>query len=325
MRPEDCEPTMTPFRCDALSVRMDPLISTKGSLATLDRTLGSALGAKLTLKSGCFTRLPTDSNPTAEIAETLGPELDRTGCGVVVPAKFGEPSTGLEHMVRRSSNRIVALQPELPIDANALLSASAVELQFFGSPFRSLQANRLARWIPRMPTEISSRGEMRKKIDAIRMLTANECVIGASIVPGSIQDDVRLLLDCGIDYIHLMADAQYAFTASEGNRRLGNPDIMLHQALAVIQDANSSTKLLLSANATTAEQLYAFIDQGAFAVSIDAYVACRIPPAPAPSTDRYASVLSYRTKSATTNQWIAESINKMFEELDDLLAYTTAR
>jgi hypothetical protein len=316
-----------PSHCLPLQSRIDPLMRSnsaldlKCSLSIVDGSQHSLLGAPL------FTRATHDAMLTPSSQERLIVELHQSGIGWLSGRKTDLRlskqlvlASGADSSKARPSRRIVPINLDEPVDVESLEQAVAIELQLYGQPFQSLPASRRARWTPNLPIEVAESPQLAKKIEGLRLMSLGNSAIGAAISPGAVYDDVRWLADCGFDYFCLMIDIQYELS-SQGTLALAPLQASVEQALRGLKDSGAKTKLLLSANLRTAEEMFRWLQMGVHAICVDAYLAMNRPQEVAPPKDTYGSVLSYAMPQASTYAWVRTALSKLMLELSDCKAY----
>jgi hypothetical protein len=270
-----------------------------------------------------FTRVLCDLPLSLQQLLSLRSELSKSAIrtlqrqkGFEIASNSLEPSQ-LQVLNASIERKTIAIFPDEPIDAQSVATASAIELQLFGMPFRKLSNARLASWTPCMPIEIGSVEHMTKKIDALRTMSCGRCEIGAAIASASVYDDVRFLVDCGVDYICLLADAYYDFQP-HSRHSLGQVELAIELAAKGLRDAGSGAKLHVSANVSDASSIFRCFQAGVDAVSVDAYLVSKRPlEVPVPK-DRYSSVLSLATPVVAAYAWADAALVALIQELQDL-------
>jgi len=217
-------------------------------------------------------------------------------------------------------NTLFPLHIAEPIDAPKLSGGIGIELQFFGRPFEQFPPSRIRAWTPNMPAEIASVEYLEKKINVLRMLTDGKSLMGAAITPTVVYDDIRMLADCGFDYVCLLLDVVPGL--SQGSvLDLGSIELCLEPALKAIRDSGSKIQLWLACNTVDPSELYKLIQNGVNAVCIDSYLMSVRPNEAEPIKDRYASVLSMASSQGSPFLWIKPAVENMGMQFDDYRIY----
>jgi hypothetical protein len=309
--PNDRNRSQWPVRCEPLLSRIDPLLT--GAIRQPDTACeiqcSNSVG-KLTLPFPFFTRLSAQGGLSLHSKQLFLAELQSYGV-----AWLGEQS-------QNGSNRIAPLHLDEPIDVHQLQNAQAIELQMFGLPFQTLPNARRGRWTPGLPIEISNFEQLGKKVELLRVLSGGMSPIGVAMVAGSVYEDVRFMIDSGIDFITILCDVQYGLLPSNA---LGFAPLepALEQSVKAVQDSGSRIKLLVSSSLYDGHQMHRCLQLGASAVSIDAFLSRSKPKEVAPAKETFGSVLSSYVPAAAGSSfaWVGPALKQLIEELQDSATY----
>lgn len=325
--PADSPATKHDARCKTIQTqslvsRIDPLVRPQDASTNRNGTVSIGDAANACFDVPLFTRVTSDSALAPSLQERFIAEIHTLGIGWVSGRKTDQRliSQMVSSGTAGRSRRILPLSIDEPIDVESIQHACAIEFQLYGVPFQALPSSRRARWTPSLPIDISDHEQLAKKVECVRVLSAGRCAVGATVSSGAIYDDVRYLADSGFDYLCLLTDVRFEFSQA-GNRHMAPFEHSLELATKAIVDAGTKTKLLVSANLHTAEDMFRCLKHGVTAISVDAYLAqCKPHEAPAPK-DTYGSVLSYSAPQVSSLAWVKSALSKLIVEIQDCQTY----
>jgi hypothetical protein len=319
LRPNHIALNQSKLRTASLEERLNANGQTPPSNAGQAASFSSLIQQKLPgLRWPLFSRLLSDALVSSPKGEWMRRELASIpvafvdpGSNAAVPANTGSPrSTG-----------IVPVRISEPIDAPKLQAAKAVELQLVGIPFVPTVPSRMQAWTPSFPIEIASIDSLAKKVELMRLIQSNDAMVGAAFSPAIVYDDVRLLADCGFDYVCLLLDVVPELALKASTLSLGSLHSSLESALKAIRDSGSNMRLWVAASATDAREMYSMIQQGVDAVCVDAYLKTVMPAESEAPKDRYASMLSMVAPQSSPFGWVRQVVEQIGLQLEDLRTY----
>ncbi len=313
----------TPLRCETLLARINPLLKGRQAVPSIECRIGCAgSSSELVLAPPFFTRLVAEAGLSQQQKRLFLAELASLDL-----AWIGDPldpidAKPLEPNVENAPNRIASIHVDQPVDIDAIRNSAAIELQMFGVPFETLHNSRRSRWMPSLPIEILEFEQLAKKIEMLRSLTGKKCPIGAAMAPGAVYEDVRFLVDSGVDFITLLCQVQFGWSISNCIS-LAPLDSTIEQSVKAIKDSGAKTKLLVSGNLVDGQQMFRCLQLGASAVSIDAFLAQSKPKEAVPVKETFGSVLStYAPPTFSSSYtWLLPAVLQLISELHDCALY----
>lgn len=257
------------------------------------RELGCKLPCRIAKQSihwpcPIFSRLALDiPDPTP-----LLPTLDklRRNCGISILEP--EILAGDQGSSERSSLRLgsganrslddgVSIHPifvDEPIPLGDLMHAEQIELQFIPSGLHAKQplpttSYQPDRWVATLPSDLTDVEKMSKRIELLRNSSDQSTVIvGGTIPAGSVYDDVRFLIDCGVDYVNVLAQVVAGLRPPK-SWTLQPIDYVIEQALGAIDKSGvSEIALLVCSPIKTLEDAIRLLSLGVDAFSIDSWL-----------------------------------------------------
>lgn len=218
-------------------------------------------------------------------------------------ANYGIPWIGSSQSATRTQPMGVAsLSVDTPVDVDQLVTAAAIQFQFFGVSQSNHLPSSYSHWKAGISYEIATPEQMMKKVLAIREMAPSGTPVGAAIIALSqtVYEDVRLLIDCGFDYVELI-------TGSVTQLRPGNwiefdADVTtcVNLATKARRDSRAPTKLWLSAPIDQARDWLPLLRSGIDACCIDLFLANRRPTEPAATT----SFAGIKVATQSKFEWI---------------------
>jgi len=313
------------LRCEPLLSRIDPLLQASADSCSLACTLNAAgPSGDLTLDPPFFTRLTANAGLSQNAQRRLLTEL--RGFGI---AWLGDAFESKDRKPQETSEdpfvelpRFSPLQMDQPIDVVSFHNAAAIELQLFGHPFQTLANSRRAKWTPGLPIDIADFEQLGKRVEVLRVVTGGKCQIGAAVCPGAVYEDLRFLIDSGLDFVTLLVDIQYEMSPTS-TLQLAPLEPTLEQSIKAVQDSGARTKILLSANLCDGLSMFRCLQMGVSAMSIDACLAQSKPKEVAPVKESFGSVLSAYVPATpgAVLPWVKPAVTQLMEELRDCAIY----
>jgi hypothetical protein len=252
------------------------------------RELGCKLNSRATNQriswpTPIFSRLALDVPEYAKWIPTLQ-QLRRTcGVSIVEPEKrVGQDGSAyLSSGADRSLDDGLSIEPvfvDEPIGFESLMHAEQIELQFIPSRVQSSQGSipksySADRWLPTLPSDLTDIEKMSKRIELLRSASDQATVIlGATIPAGSVYDDVRFLIDCGFDYLNVLAEVVAGVLPAK-TWTLQPIDYVIEQALGAISKSGvRGVGLLVCSPIENVQDAVRLMHSGADAFSIDSWL-----------------------------------------------------
>lgn len=254
------------------------------------RTTGQALH----WPSPIYSRLGIDIPNPMELHPTL--EKLRRNCGISVvepqadlleqgqgiqPRRSNELSSGAD----RSMDDGLWIQPvfvDEPIDLQPLMHAEQIELQFILCHHRSTRdpvptgratSYRADRWIPTLPSDLSQVDRMARRVELLRHASDQpKVILGGAIAAGSIYEDVRFLIDSGLDYVNVLSEVAAGLSPAK-SWSFQPLDYVIETARRAIDDSGvASIGLLVSGQIRSLDDGVRMLSLGVDAFSIDSWL-----------------------------------------------------
>ena len=287
-------------------------------------------GQSLHWPSPIYSRLGIDIPNPMELHPTL--EKLRRNCGISVvepqadlleqgqgiqPRRSNELSSGAD----RSMDDGLWIQPvfvDEPIDLQPLMHAEQIELQFIPchsksnrDPLPTGQATsratsfRADRWIPTLPSDLSDVDRMAKRIELLRHTSDQpKVILGGAIAAGSVYDDVRFLIDSGLDYVNVLSEV--AASLSPAKSWSFQPlDYVIETARRAIDDSGvKGMGLLVSGPIRSLDDGIRMLSLGVDAFSIDSWLIQQQSESPTAvrANEDYSSFLSGYSRQTEASQ-----------------------
>lgn len=251
-------------------------------------------GQSLHWPSPIYSRLGIDIPNPMELHPTL--EKLRRYCGISVvepqadlleqgqdiqPRRSNELSSGAD----RSMDDGLWIQPvfvDEPIDLQPLMHAEQIELQFIPCHHRStrdrLPSGRATsypadRWIPTLPSDLSQVDRMARRVELLRHASDQpKVILGGAIAAGSVYEDVRFLIDSGLDYVNVLSEVAAGLGPCK-SWSFQPLDYAIETARRAIDDSGvASIGLLVSGPIRSLDDGVRMLSLGVDAFSIDSWL-----------------------------------------------------
>lgn len=198
--------------------------------------------------------------------------------------------------------RLVPLFVDAPVDVSQLSTASTVQFQFFGKSQSSYSPATYSYWKAGLSYEIATPEQMAKKVLAIREMVPQNVPIGAAIIAlnQTVYDDIRFLIDCGFDYVELIAGSVTQLKPGSWIDFETDVNTCVNLAVKARRDSRGSTKLWLSGPLLQSRDWLPMLRSGIDACCIDAFIANRRPTEP-PTTTSFAGI---KVATQSKFEWI---------------------
>ena len=251
-------------------------------------------GQSLHWPSPIYSRLGIDIPNSMELHPTL--EKLRRNCGISVvepqadlleqgqgiqPRRSNELSSGAD----RSMDDGLWIQPvfvDEPIDLQPLMHAEQIELQFILCHHRSTRdplptgratSYRADRWIPTLPSDLSQVDRMARRVELLRLASDQpKVILGGAIAAGSVYEDVRFLIDSGLDYVNVLSEVAAGLSPAK-SWSFQPLDYVIETARRAIDDSGvASIGLLVSGPIRSLDDGVRMLSLGVDAFSIDSWL-----------------------------------------------------
>ncbi|MFN7873703.1 MAG: hypothetical protein ACK5PB_00190 [Pirellula sp.] len=202
-------------------------------------------------------------------------------------ANYGIPWIGAsQNALHDQPMRMATVSIDSPVDVSQLVTASAIQFQFFGKSQSNLLPTSFSYWKPGASYEIATPEQMMKKVSAVREMIPKGVPVGAAIIAEShtVYDDVRFLIDCGFDYVELIAGSVTQLKPGSWIEFEADVAACVNLAVKARRDSRASAKLWLSAPIVQARDWLPFLRSGIDACCIDSFIANRRPVEPVATT-----------------------------------------
>lgn len=242
-----------------------------------------ATGQKVYWPSPIFSRLAVDIPDSAKLTPTLDKLRRLASVSVIEPQAQGTQSGSevLGSGADRSLDDGLTIQPvfvDEPLAFESLMHAEQIELQFLPKRNGSNHSHNAAfypadRWMPTLPSDLTDVEKMAKRIDLIRSSSDQPTVVvGGAIPAGRVYDDVRFLIDCGVDYVNVLAHVVAGLRPAK-SWTLQPIDHVVEQALAAIDKSGvSHIPLLVCSPIDSVQEAIRLLSLGVDAFSIDSWL-----------------------------------------------------
>lgn len=292
-----------------------------------------ATGQKVHWPSPVFSRLALDIPDSAKLTPTLDKLRRLCGISVAEPQSQGAPSNSgvLGSGADRSLDDGLTIQPifvDEPIHFESLMHAEQIELQFIPSRVSTSHVQNLVsyppdRWIPTLPSDLTDIEKMSKRIELIRSASDQATVIVGSAIPaGRIYDDVRFLIDCGVDYVNVLAHVVAGLRPAK-SWTLQPVDYVVEQALRAIDKSGvSQVSLLVCSPIASVQEAVSLLSLGVNAFSIDSWLieqSAAAPQSNQPAEDLSSFMGSYsRPVAPTANDGLLAAAQTFLKDFNSL-------
>ncbi len=299
-----------------LTARLDPLVQPEESMrsgGSLARwRLPSKFGEGTSFKLPVYSRILHDRR----VKDRLGDAL------VMTLSEFGIPWLDQFDLdSKRSAARIIALEIDAPIDVEHLQRGAGIQLQLYGLPHTSGESRKYTHWKPAMPIELDTIEQLGQKIDAIRGCVNKSVPIGAAIVANeqTIYEDVRYLIDCGVDWIEILRVAYYDLTP--GSLLIfDNFETTIAKGLKARNDSRVPCPLWLTIDSQSPREWIDWMSRGIQGICIDPYLASRRPEKEIPR-DTLAGIKVQPVSAPNDHNWVYDAMQEMRTQLLDLIEF----
>ena len=283
-------------------------------------------GQSLHWPSPIYSRLGIDIPNPMELHPTL--EKLRRNCGISVvepqadlleqgqgiqPRRSNELSSGAD----RSMDDGLWIQPvfvDEPIDLQPLMHAEQIELQFILCHHRSTRdplptgratSYRADRWIPTLPSDLSQVDRMARRVELIRHASDQpKVILGGAIAAGSVYEDVRFLIDSGLDYVNVLSEVAAGLSPAK-SWSFQPLDYVIETARRAIDDSGvASIGLLVSGPIRSLDDGVRMLSLGVDAFSIDSWLIQQQSESPTAvrASEDYSSFLSGYSRQTEASQ-----------------------
>ena len=283
-------------------------------------------GQSLHWPSPIYSRLGIDIPNPMELHPTL--EKLRRNCGISVvepqadlleqgqgiqPRRSNELSSGAD----RSMDDGLWIQPvfvDEPIDLQPLMHAEQIELQFILCHHRSTRdplptgratSYRADRWIPTLPSDLSQVDRMARRVELLRHASDQpKVILGGAIAAGSVYEDVRFLIDSGLDYVNVLSEVAAGLSPAK-SWSFQPLDYVIETARRAIDDSGvESIGLLVSGPIRSLDDGVRMLSLGVDAFSIDSWLIQQQSESPTAvrANEDYNSFLSGYSRQSEASQ-----------------------
>lgn len=283
-------------------------------------------GQSLHWPSPIYSRLGIDIPNPMELHPTL--EKLRRNCGISVvepqadlleqgqgiqPRRSNELSSGAD----RSMDDGLWIQPvfvDEPIDLQPLMHAEQIELQFILCHHRSTSdplptgratSYRADRWIPTLPSDLSQVDRMARRVELLRHASDQpKVILGGAIAAGSVYEDVRFLIDSGLDYVNVLSEVAAGLSPAK-SWSFQPLDYVIETARRAIDDSGvASIGLLVSGPIRSLDDGVRMLSLGVDAFSIDSWLIQQQSESPTAvrANEDYNSFLSGYSRQSEASQ-----------------------
>ena len=283
-------------------------------------------GQSLHWPSPIYSRLGIDIPNPMELHPTL--EKLRRNCGISVvepqadlleqgqgiqPRRSNELSSGAD----RSMDDGLWIQPvfvDEPIDLQPLMHAEQIELQFILCHHRSTRdplptgratSYRADRWIPTLPSDLSQVDRMARRVELLRHASDQpKVILGGAIAAGSVYEDVRFLIDSGLDYVNVLSEVAAGLSPAK-SWSFQPLDYVIETARRAIDDSGvASIGLLVSGPIRSLDDGVRMLSLGVDAFSIDSWLIQQQSESPTAvrANEDYSSFLSGYSRQSEASQ-----------------------
>lgn len=270
-----------------------------------------------------FSRLGLDTELNDAQRFSLIKSRRELGLSTVAPCPAPyDTSASPEARSLEAGLHIVPVFVDEPLLPEAIMHAEQIELQFM--PCRTAGPStvpgwgtRHRDWKPILPSDLTQADQLAARVELLRQASDQPAVlVGGTIAAAAVYDDVRYLMDAGLDYVCVLADVYHGMQAHESHTLL-NADIAIEQAQRAIKDSGRhDVSLLLSTRTCNLESTLDWLSRGIRAVNIDGFLLARQPAIASRSADSFGSFLGDYQRIATPEaDWLLSSLKDFLETL----------
>jgi hypothetical protein len=294
-----------------LTNRLDPLLGAEVAMTPSAWEVRLQSGAVWQLELPIYSRILHDSNLSDGLAESLANALHASSTPWL---------SGARNSLASNEQRISPIGIDEPIAIESIQGVAAIELQMFGAPFKKIPSNQFAHWQPAMPIELFDLEQLGKKVSAIREAVHQRIAVGAAVVAleDTIYDDVRYLIDSGVDWIEIISSAYHDLNPN-AVLEFSDTSAIVSKAVKARGDSRQSCALWLSATVSKPKDWSRWLGEGINACCIDSFLTCRRPFNYTPR-DTLAGI-RIPSAASTTHDWIAEALRELKTALIDELGF----
>ncbi|MFM9062793.1 MAG: hypothetical protein ACKOOI_07140 [Pirellula sp.] len=272
-----------------------------------------ATGQKLHWPVPIFTRLAIDLSDPTPLLATIESLKKKSGISIVQPdlnSSQGMPDR-MGSGADRSMDDGLSIQPifiDEPIRFERLMHAEQIELQFVSAGSKSNRGAHSSgylaqRWMPTLPSDLTDVDKFGKRIDLLRSASDQATVIvGGSIAAGAVYDDVRFLIDSGVDYVNVLGQVVAGLKPAK-TYCLQPIDWVIEQARAAIDKSGvSDISLFVSSDIDSVEDGLRLLSCGVDAFCMDSWLIKHQTEtaSSAQASDDLSSFMGSYTRAAST-------------------------
>ncbi|MFN7892600.1 MAG: hypothetical protein ACK5OC_20050 [Pirellula sp.] len=294
-----------------LTAILDPLNKSESRNPNSRWSVSSTGGGMLELELPVYSRILHDAALSDGVGESVGGYLN----------SFGVPWMDSKiPLAATLSKRIVPIHNSESIDSDRFVNASAIQFQLYGLPFDSPPAHKFVRWKPSLPVELYALEQFADKVEAVRQMALSKLPIGAAIVANeaTVYEDVRYLLDSGVDWIELIQSACFDFTATS-HLVFAELQATVSRAIKARTDAKQNCPIWVTGHFTSIQDWSHWLSLGVNACCVDGYLVTRRPVSQTPR-DTLAGIRVQTTPSIQF-EWLAEVMRDMRTTMIDELTF----
>jgi hypothetical protein len=294
-----------------LTANLDPLNKSESTNPNSRWSVSSTGGGMLELELPVYSRILHDAALSDGVGESVAGYLNN----------FGVPWMDSKiPLAAALSKRIVPIHNSESIDSARFANASAIQFQLYGLPFESPPAHKFVRWKPSLPVELYALEQFADKVEAVRQIGLHKRPIGAAIVANeaTVYEDVRYLLDSGVDWIELIQSACFDFTATS-HLVFAELQATVSGAIKARTDAKQNCPIWLTGHFTSIKDWSHWLSFGVNACCMDGYLVTRRPVSQTPR-DTLAGIRVQTTPSIQF-EWLAEVMRDMRTTMIDELTF----
>jgi len=296
-----------------LTANLDPLnkSGSTNQTPTSRWSVAATGGGLLELELPVYSRILHDASLSDGVGESIAGYLNN----------FGVPWMDSKvPLAAALSKRMVPIHNSVSIDVERFANASAIQFQLYGLPFDSLPAHKFVRWKPSLPVELYALEQFADKVEAVRQMALSKLPIGAAIVANeaTIYEDVRYLLDSGVDWIELIQSACFDFHATS-YLVFAELQSTVSRAMKARTDAKQNCPIWLTGHFTSIKDWSHWLSLGVNACCMDGYLVTRRPVSHTPR-DTLAGIRVQTTPSSQF-EWLAEVMRDMRTTMIDELTF----
>jgi len=277
-----------------LASRFDGLDSKSNSIQNVNRwTLSGPGGVEVELGLPAYSRMLRHLEFEDGISDHLVANFTNYGIPWLGPSRANWAAFPL---------RVAAIYSDAPVEVSQLSGAAAIQFQFFGRSRSNHLPSAYSYWKPEGHTEISSPEHMAKKVAAVREMMPERIPVGAALIAmnSTVYEDVRLLIDCGFDFIELITGSTTQLKPNGWIEFESDVATCVNLAVKARRDSRCQTKLWINAPITQAQEWLTMLRAGVDACCIDPFITSR-RPAEQPTSTSFAGI---KVSTQSKFEWI---------------------